>query len=155
MKMLETAKKQGLASEKKMWESIASMAEMMAVMEEQHPDEFWRFMREQHGILFGNHYEEMFALYDVSKMRYTNREGKECTGAHWTPEQTTEAVKGLRLPEGTTCWDVYVALNSFYADMCQELSDDQIIRGAWRFYFKDEDAPKGKLWIYMKAMKNG
>jgi hypothetical protein len=124
-------------------------------MEEQHPEEYWRFIREQHGILFGDHYDEKFAMYDVAMIRYTNREGKECSGAHWTVEQTCEAVRSMRVPEGVTKWDVYVALNSFYADMCRELADDQIIAAACRFYFKDEDAPKGKIWLYMKAMKNG
>jgi hypothetical protein len=153
--MLANAKKAGVTSEKKMWDAIEGIEDVLRVMEVHHPEDYWRFMRAQHGILYGCHYDEAFARYDVAGIKYVNREGKERSGERWTVDEALSAFGNLRLPEGTTKWDVYVALNSFYADMCQELDDEQIVRSAWRFYFKDEDGPKGKVWLYMAAMRHG
>lgn len=39
-----------------------------------------------------------------------------------------------------------------YSDLCTVLDDDSVIKTAHRFYFLDEDAPQGKIWIYITAM---
>lgn len=89
---------------------------------------------------------------DVEGIRYTGPSGEKRTGAHWTADQIEEAARGMSFPSGTTKWDKYVAFNSFYADMCMVCDDAQILKGAHRFYFADEDAPQGKIWVYMAAM---
>ena len=66
-----------------------------------------------------------------------------------------EATKGLEFPEGTTEWDKFVAYNSFYADTCAVLSDGEILKAAYEFYFNDEDygLEGSKIWRYMTAMR--
>lgn len=100
------------------------------------------------------HYDEETARDIVDGIRFTDRQGTEKEGAHWTAEecQQTAANMGLSFPEGTTEWDVYAAFNSFYADTCKVLSETDIIRAAHAFYFDDEDAPALKLQHYMEAM---
>jgi hypothetical protein len=150
--MLEEAKNAGLTNEKIMWKSIAGVSEMLQLVKRDHPEMYWEFMREQHGILYGNHYNESFAIHDVSMIRYTDRMGKKCEGPYWTLEQIESAAKGMAYPAGTTKWDKYVAFNGFYADTCTVLEEEQIIKAAHKFYFMDEDAPQGKIWLYMEAM---
>lgn len=69
--MITSARNAGVATEKIMWQSIDGLNEMLCKMKEEHPDMFWKFMREQHGIMYSNHYDEAFALYDVSMIRRT------------------------------------------------------------------------------------
>lgn len=153
--MITSARNAGVATEKIMWQSIDGLNEMLCKMKEEHPDMFWKFMREQHGIMYSNHYDEAFALYDVSMIRYTDRSGKKCEGGYWTMEQIESATKGLAFPSNTTKWDKYVAFNGFYADTCTVLEDEFIVKTAHKFFFADEDAPSGKIWLYMKAMYEG
>lgn len=150
--MIIAAKNAGISTEKAMWQSIDGINGMLCKMKEEHPDLFWKFMREQHGILYGNHYDEAFAIYDASLIRYTDRNGKKCEGPYWTLEQIETSIKGMTFPAGTTKWDKYVAFNSFYADTCTVLEEESIIKTAHKFYFMDEDGPQGKIWISMEAM---
>lgn len=99
------------------------------------------------------HFNEDSARKAVERIRYTDKSGAEKSGPHWTPEQVKAVTAGMKFPEGTTEWDRYVALNSFYADLCAVLDEAQILKAAVRFYFGDEDAPEGKVWRYMKAME--
>jgi hypothetical protein len=156
-KMLLEAKRNGNTSEKMMWESIdcvdALLAKMMSVSPEI-DSEIWKFLREQHGIFFANHYNEEFARHDVSLLRYKDRDGEKRYGAHWTMDQVESAVRGLTFPTGTTPWDRYVAFNAMYSDLCNDLSDEEIIRAAYRFYFQDDDwGSHTKVWEYFLAKK--
>ena len=135
--MLIAARNAGVATEKIMWQSVDGLNEMLCKMKEEHPEMFWKFMREQHGIM------------------YTDRAGKKCEGGYWTLEQIESVTKGMTFPSGTTKWDKYVAFNGFYADTCTVLDDELIIKTAHKFYFADEDAPPGKIWLYMEAMYEG
>lgn len=84
--MLDDAKRAGLTSDKVMMRSVESMSELLCLVKEEHPELYWKFMREQYGIMYGNHYNEAFAMFDVGMMRYIDRDGKKCEGAHWTAE---------------------------------------------------------------------
>ena len=150
--MIIAARNAGISTEKTMWQSIDGLNSMLCKMKEEHPEMFWKFMREQHGIMYGNHYDEGFAMHDISMIRYTDRSGKKCDGPYWTLEQIETATKSMSFPTGTTKWDKYVAFNGFYSDTCTVLEEEQIIKAAHKFYFMDEDAPQGKIWIYMEAM---
>lgn len=153
--LMNDAKLKGVATQDKMWQSIDAMYDVLALVEEEHPDEYHKMMRCQHEILYGPHYNESFAKYDVSKIHYTSRDGRPCSGGYWTKDQIMEATKNYTFPAGTTDWDRYVALNSFFADTSQVLDDNSVIKAALQFYFKDEDGPEdnGKIWHYMSAMK--
>ena len=130
--MLDDAKRAGLTSDKVMMRSVESMSELLCLVKEEHPELYWKFMREQHGIMYGNHYNEAFAMFDVGMMRYIDRDGKKCEGTHWTAEQIEASTRMMGFPAGTTKWDKYVAFNAFYSDLCTVYNDEQIIKGGGR-----------------------
>ena len=66
--MVMKAKAAGVTTEKTMWESIDSFSELLDELKESHPDLYWEFMRKQMGIMYHDHYDEAFALYDVAQL---------------------------------------------------------------------------------------
>ncbi|MDE7411570.1 MAG: hypothetical protein K2M94_05975 [Paramuribaculum sp.] len=157
--LVETAKTSGLFTEKQMWLSVESMSDLLAELKKEHPQMFWDFMREQHGIMFGKHYMEEFARYDVSQMHYTDKEGKTRHEPHWSVEQAEDVMKTLQFPSGVTKWDWWVALCATHSDLCGVLDNEHIIKVAYAFYFKDadwdEDSKSGyspcKVWEYFSC----
>lgn len=148
--MIKAAQKSGKATEKQMWQSIESVSDLLCDIKDAHPDLYWQFMRKQAGIIMGCHYDKEWADYDTSQIVYTDRSGKKHTGAYWTCEQIEEVTKAMAFPSGTTKWDKFVAFNSFYADTCKALTDEQILNAAYQFYFADEDfSTNTKIWRYM------
>ena len=157
LEMVKAAKKNGTFAEKQMWDSVESVSELLDDIKDSHPERYWQFLREQAGIMNGCHYNREWAEYDVSQIAYTDKEGKKHTGAYWTCEQVEEATKAMSFPSGTTKWDKFVAFNSFFADTCKVLTEEQTLETAYQFYFADEDFPKergAKIWLYM-AMVHG
>ena len=149
-KMVEHARQAGVATEKTMWESIESFSELLEELKEAHPDKYWAFMREQHGLMYHNHYDEAFAMYDVAQMYYTSKTGDKHNEPHWTAEQIEQATAGYKFPAGTTRWDKYVAFNAMHADLNKDFEDGEILKAAYRFYFADEDwGSDTKIWEYM------
>lgn len=160
-KMLKHYKEKGMFSEQKMWESVECLDELLEEMEEDCPDKFWEFMRDQHEIFCGPHFDEKFAKWQVEHMHHKGSDGKEYKGEHWSMEDTDSVMAQYKskLPAGTTSADFYVALNANYHDKCRlfkswfaEKYEEKIIEDAIDFYFMDEDAPEGKVWHYMIAM---
>lgn len=140
--MIEDARAKGTASEKEMWLSIEMVGELLEDIEEAHPDLYWKFMREQFGVLNKGHYNEEFARHDVSKM--------QPIGEYWSCKDIEEATKGMAFPAGTTIWDKYVAFNGMANDLQGE-EDATILKVAYKFWFEDKDWHKGnKIWEYMK-----
>lgn len=149
--MVEMAQAQGLANEKTMWNSIDSLSDLLCLMRKEHPAEYWRFMREQHGIMYGNHYDKEFAEWDVSQISYTNRTGDKKSGAYWTVEQIEQATAGMKFPAGTTKWDKYVAFNNAYADFSKKFEDADVLQIGYLMFFADEDwGTSTKVWEYME-----
>lgn len=155
MDMVKSAQASGRFSDKQMWKSIESVSEMMDRVKECHPELYWGFMREQAGIMNGCHYDEIWSAHDVSKITYTDRDGKKQSGAYWTCEQIEEATKGMTFPSGVTKWDKFVAFNIAKSDFCKKFDDAQIINIGFMFFFADEDwesdgkASSTKTWEYM------
>lgn len=148
--MIEKAKAEGFASEKTMWQSVDSLSDMLCIIKKEHPEMYWDFMRKQHGIMYGNHYNEDFAKWDVSQIKYTNKEGKETFGAYWTVEQIEEATATMKFPASTTKWDKYVAFNGAWADFCKKFDAQDVLSIGYSFYFADEDwGSNTKIWEYM------
>jgi hypothetical protein len=150
--MVELAQSKGLASEKKMWESVADLDALLCVVKKEHPDMYWDFIRKQHSILFNGHYSEEFAEHDVKMIWYKDKNGEEQHGAHWTKDQIINATKGMSFPPNTNDCDKYVAFNVMYADLCKVLTDEQIIQVAYAFFFADDDfdySVESKIWHYM------
>lgn len=149
--MVDHAKKAGVTTEKTMWESIDAFSELLEELKEAHPQLYWDFMRKQHGIMFHNHYDEAFAMWDVSQMHSSNKAGEKKEGAHWTCEQIEVATAGLRFPAGTTKWDKFVAFNAAFHDFWKDFDEANIIKIGHDFYFADEDWPsETKIWEYME-----
>lgn len=74
------------------------------------------------------------------------------TEPFWSLEETNKLTEDMEFSEGTTQYDIWVALNFFYADTCKVLEPAQAIKAGYYFYFKDEDAPEDKLCRYLQAM---
>jgi hypothetical protein len=145
-KMIEDAKAMGLTSEKMMWESTDEVEDMLCALKKEHPDKYWKFIRKTHGILFKGHYTEEFAMHDVMHM--------EPIGMYWSVSVVEEATKNIQFPAGVNKWDKFVAVHIFKNDLAEVVSDDEIIKYAVEFFFKDKDwksADGGcdKVWRYM------
>lgn len=145
LEMVKTAQKSGKTTEKQMWESIESVSDLLCEIKDAHPDLYWRFMREQAGIMNSGHYDEEFAMWDVAQM--------QPLGEHWSMKQIEEATKGMTFPSGTTLCDKYVAFNAFANDLNGVQTDEEILKSAYAFWFTDKDY-KGndKIWCYMKMV---
>ena len=153
--MVMKAKAAGLTSEKTMWESIESFSELLDELKESHPEMYWEFMREQHGIMHHNHYDEAFAFYDVAQLSWTDKTGMKHTGAHWTPDQVEAATATMHFPQGVNKWDKYVAFNAAYSDLAKEFDETQILKAGFLLYFADEDwGSSAKIWEYMSERPN-
>lgn len=154
--MIQEAQAKGLASEKTMWQSVESVDALLIKIKEESPTLYWDFIRREHAILYNNHYSEEFAEYDVTRLYYKDKEGKEHTGAHWTREQVKSATASLSFPAGTTECDKYVAFNVMYSDICKYFDDAEVLKAGFAFFFDDADfdyATGAKIWHYMEAIK--
>lgn len=147
--MIENAKAHGLTNEHIMWESIEDVEGVMDLIKEQHPKEYWHFMRKQHGRLHKGHYDEDFAKFDVSKLRWTDKQGTKHEGAYWTCQQIEEATKGMSFSADVNKWDKFVAFNAMKADLAHVFDDSEILKAAHAFWFADEDwEGHDKIWRY-------
>lgn len=148
--MIEKAHSEGRTDEDIMWKSVGEVCKLLKFVKETDPVKYHKFMRNQHELYYGPHYDWCFAEEDTSKMCYTDRDGVERKGPHWTISETTAVTNDLDFPEETTKEDIFVALNASYADLCRKFSDQQIIDFAVLFFFSDEDWNReGKIWRYM------
>ena len=46
--MIQEAKSKGLTTEAMMWDSVEDVEMMLCKMKEEHPKEYWTFLRKQH-----------------------------------------------------------------------------------------------------------
>lgn len=158
--LIKQAKAHGVTSEKKMWASIEALSNDLAPLATV-PDAsasglYWRILRNQHAIMYDRHYSEKFANHDVNQIRYIDHKGEERTGPHWTRTEISEATANMKFHPKVNDWDKYVAFNSMYADLCAEMTDDEILRAAYLFYFNDKDWQPDeddctKIWDYTSA----
>lgn len=99
----------------------------------------------------GPHFDEKHARDCVDKMWHTEGNETIC-GENWSIEEVEKVKSQYKLCEKVTKWDVYVALHSFYHDMCTKYKsrghEVYLIQDAIRFFFEDEDAEDGKIWRY-------
>lgn len=151
MSILELVQKYGKGlGEGKMWQSVSVLSEALEPMRESDKNGYWCIMRKMYGVISDGHYNEEFAMYDVSQIMYTNRRGEKRMGAYWTVEQVEEATKAYPFPAGVNKWDKYVAANLAYSDLCKKFEDAQILDAMYLLYFADEDwSGSTKVWDYM------
>lgn len=153
MSILELVQKYGKGlGEGKMWQSVSVLSEALEPMKESDKNGYWCIMRKMYGVISDGHYNEEFAMYDVSQIEYTNRQGEKKYGAYWSVEQVEEATKGYKFPNEVNKWDKYVAFNGMRADLCKKMDDAQVLDAAYSFFFADEDWGNNsstKIWDYM------
>lgn len=150
-------------SEEAMWASIALVSDMLEDAVEAHPDlkeMYWGFMRKQHEVMAGHHFNEPYAKWEVEKMHHKGMDGTSYKGEHWGIEQTNAVLNGMRskIPAAYNEWDFYVALNASYHDFCKaakkhmpDKADELIIDLAVAFWFDDEDWDgTTKVWDYFR-----
>lgn len=150
-------------NEDTMLASIALVSDMLEEAVEKHPDlkeAYWAFMRDQHEVMAGHHFNEPYAKWQVDKMHHKGMDGTEYKGEHWNIEQTNSVLSGMRskIPAAYNEWDFYVALNASYHDFCKaakkhlpEKADELIIDLSVAFWFEDEDwAGTSKVWDYFR-----
>lgn len=148
--------------EKVMWASIGKVSDLLEQIKETHPKIYWNFMREQHETMFGKHFNEPYAKWQVKQMHHRGDDGKNYSGEHWSIEATNSVLSKYRskIPSAYNEWDFYVALNAQYHDYCawarRQFTDDYetaIIEMALAFWFADEDwIGHTKVWDYFSIL---
>lgn len=146
--------------EKAMWSSIESVSVLLEKIKDEHPDLYWSFLRDQHEVMVGHHFNEAYAKWEVEEMHHKGMDGTTYKGEHWSIEQTNAVLNGMRskIPAAYNEWDFYVALNASYHDFCKaakkhlpEKADELIIDLAVAFWFEDEDWDgTTKVWDYFR-----
>ena len=161
-KLLKEYKKQGNFDEGKMWESVDVLdAVILSKLEEREPELYWEFMRDQHEIFCGPHFDEKFARWEMARMCHKDARGNIHKGEHWADSDVMTVYNKYKskLPAGSTVWDFAVAITANwhdkigdYLDWFGDKAEERVIEDAVRFYFLDDDAPEGKIWRYVRAM---
>lgn len=115
--------------------------------------------------LAGKHFNEPYAIYQVSQMYHTNNKGVKID----TPLFSIENAKKIYdrrirpLNKDVTMWDVYVALNAQYHDNIDLYEkwfsnandseiEEKIIEATIANWFEDEDASSDKVWEYFRVI---
>lgn len=146
--------------ERTMLASVESVSVLLEKIKGEHPDLYWGFLREQHEAMFGHHFNESYAKWEVEKMHHKGEDGTEYKGAHWSEEETNSVLSKYRskIPSAYNEWDFFVALNASFHDFCRvakkhapEGRDELIIELAVAFWFLDEDwDDTSKVWDYFR-----
>lgn len=151
---LSKAREDGVVTEQKMWMAACKASKYMGMAQEGKltNDEYWKFMREQHELFYGPHYDEEFAKYDLSKISYRGKSRDLRTGEYWSMAQIQEATSGMAFPKGTTDWDKYVAFNVAYSMLFNDFEDGDIIKAGYRIFFGTSDGVEGRIWLHMQPI---
>lgn len=128
-------------------EHVSNFVEKVAMVQ---PHLAKMFLQEQYELMNGQHLNEWLAKEIVSKMWHTAADGKIVSGETVTPQQAIQML--VDKDSVLWKWDAYVAANAFAHDLADTgISQEQIIKAARKFWFHDEDMPKGnKVYWYFK-----
>lgn len=156
--LVNQARIHGISSESKMWASIEQLSKDLESIKTLPMGDglVGLLLRNQHAILYDRHYSEKFANYDVNALVWsaTVPDGSPLGhGPHWSRADIAEATKSMQFQPKVNDWDKYVAFNSMYADLCSEMTDEEILRAAYLFFFCDKDWQPDeddctKIWDY-------
>lgn len=151
-------------NEKVMWATVEGVSDLLEQMKIAHPQAYWDFMRKQHEIVCGKHFDESYATWQVSQMSHMGADGKEYKGQHWSLEDTNGVLVKYRskIPSAYNEWDFYVALNATYHDYVEWAKkhipddvDNAIITSAVTFWMMDYDwGDDSKVWEYFACKPN-
>lgn len=148
-----------------MWASVALVDELLEEMKEHHEERYWQFMRDTHELMYGKHFDQAYAEWEVAQMHHKSPDGKVYKGEHWSMEEATGVMMKYKMklsPEITPC-DFYVALNTTWHDyICwakehfpvETDAENAIIEMAVRFWFNDDDWDDNtKVWEYFRIKR--
>ena len=134
--------------------------ELLAFVHEHDPELYEKFKHAEYEEEHGPHFDEHHATKAVHKMYSFGTDGTRHDGEHWNIDQVKTAIEPYKdkMDECDTCWDAYVALNMWWHDLGANYkrhaqSDSHLIEDAITWAFCDPDAPNGKIWKYIHAMK--
>lgn len=158
--MVDHAKKAGVTNEKTMWESIDSFSELLEELKEKHPDMYWEFIRKQHAIMYHNHYNEEFAMWEIEHMFYKDKNGEIHNSPRWNKAQYRAAydINKMRLRnQSVNMWDFAVTLEmiasdnhnlykTWWTDINDAELDKKFIDAAVNYLNDDDDKDEGKIW---------
>lgn len=140
-----------------MWKVIKMVSDALEPMGNINPKEYWKMIKDIYAEICGWHFNEKFAEWQVSQLKYKGVDGRDYKGAHWSKQQTDmvhEKYKS-KIPSNYNGWDVYVGLNALYSDLCKskyerhpDTYEQEIIEDAIAFWFCDLDMPDGKVFWY-------
>lgn len=69
------ARRNGVWNDAAMEKTVKSVDGLLQYVKDVNKEVYWAFMRQQSGILYGYHYNEAFATYDVGQMCGTDKDG--------------------------------------------------------------------------------
>ena len=164
MTLYEMVKKYGAGKgEDMMWKTLRIMSDHMEnTMGER---DIKHMMRDLYGIMSSGHYNQEYAIEDVSEMYYIDANGNKQKGPYWSDETIKVVYDKYKreIPQDYNCWDFYVTMNMMKADNCPLLRrwfpdiDDSNLEMKYIEltinYFNDMDNPYGfaKIWNYLNG----
>lgn len=128
-------------------------------------ESLFEIMKDFHERLAGKHFNEPYAIYQVSQMYHTNNKGVKIDAPLFSIENAKKIYdRRIRpLNKDVTMWDVYVALNAQYHDNINLYEkwfsnannseiEEKIIEATITNWFEDEDASSDKVWNYFRVI---
>jgi hypothetical protein len=146
-----------------MWGSIEMWDKHLEEMREHHPDKYWDIMRKTHEMMYGMHFDAVYAEWQVEHMYHIGEDGREYIGEHWSLKETTAVMQKYRarIPGEYNEYDFYVALNTHWHDtICtakrhfstSEEAEAYVIDEAVAVWFNDQDwSSHDKVWRYFRC----
>lgn len=146
-----------------MWGSIEMWDKHLEEMREPHPDKYWDIMRKTHEMMYGMHFDAVYAEWQVEHMYHIGEDGREYIGEHWSLKETTAVMQKYRarIPGEYNEYDFYVALNTHWHDtICtakrhfstSEEAEAYVIDEAVAVWFNDQDwSSHDKVWRYFRC----
>lgn len=159
--IIREAKEAGVFNEKKAYEMLCDISEGIEEMALTNKEEAWALKRRHYQMLFGAHFNEAFALWQVAQMFHKDsKTGQEIRGQHWSPEQVKTVFSGLSAKSKAITeynyWDFYVTIHMIWHDnIClyrswwpeadNEVLNQKVAEAAVN-YLSDDDGEHGKIW---------
>lgn len=145
--------------EKIMWEVTKNVSDFIKPLKESNPEDYWLFIKNTFATLNGPHYNEDFAMWQINRMYYKNKNGEKITSPHYSKDKyksVYESIKSRLNNNNYNLWDIAVTMEMVYSDnvclymswwdnitedMLLEKVTDEVIN-----YLNDDDDTEGKIW---------
>lgn len=147
------------------WDLVCHFKEAVCENTDIDEEDLFEIMKDFHERLAGKHFNEPYAIYQVSQMYHTNNKGVKIDAPLFSIENAKKIYdRRIRpLNKDVTMWDVYVALNAQYHDNIDLYEkwfsnandseiEEKIIEATIANWFEDEDASSDKVWEYFRVI---